>query len=336
MSALMERLKRTPILLADGAWGTWFMDQMLDLALEPADVLNLRRPQLVAKLAQAYAEYADILSTNTFGANRIRLAAYRLARKRHKITQRGVAIARKAAGTPKSSHRPVLVAGSMGPARGPDASAVDDAELFDVFQEQAASLAEAGVHFLLVETMTSVSEASIAVRAARTATRLEVVCSFAFREVSPGVFQTWAGDSVEDALGAALDAGAAVVGANCIPATASLAPLVEIMRRAARTAPLLLKPNAGPPTGGIPFDGIAHTFVARLRANVRALWHDLETWDDPWNDPYACDYPNPICAAPWDAVLDALGTGVIGGCCGTGPLDIAHLRQVLDRRADIR
>jgi 5-methyltetrahydrofolate--homocysteine methyltransferase len=299
MPGLLEHLSRHNVLLADGAWGSHFIDQGIDLQLEPPDAWNLHRPADVARLAAAYADSADILSTNTFGANRVRLSHYGLAHELQAINTRGVNLAHEAYAAQVGLDRPRLVAGAVGPARGPGVLQPDDDTLFEVFREQVMALAEAGASFILLETMTDLTEARVAVQAARSACPLEVVCSFSFRAATAGHFETWSGDSVEAALDAVLAAGATVVGANCIPATPAILPLLESMRRFSGAAPLWFKPNAGTP-------------VAR----------DMRL-----------DYPCPLRSAPLDALLDLLGHGVIGGCCGTTPQDVAHLRYTLDRRA---
>lgn len=305
MPPLLDRLKSTPLLLADGAWGSYFIEQRLDVACEPADAWNLRHPDLVTRLAEEYAATADILTTNTFGANRVRLSRYQLNQKLKKINTRGVAILREVERARRILDRPLLIAGSMGPARGPHASNPDDQTLFDIYQEQAICLAEAGASFLLLETFSDPSETRIAVRAVKSATPLEVVCSFAFRESRPGRYETWSGDSVEAALKTALDEGADMVGANCVAATASLRTLVSSMRQAMGAHPLWLKPNAGQPR-------------SHPDATGRSTLH----------------YPHPLRGASLSALCDALGTGVIGGCCGTTPEDIALLRHEIDRRVD--
>ncbi len=303
MPGLMERLRAEAILVADGAWGSYFIEQRLDVASEPADAWNLRHPELVTRLAEEYAATADILTTNTFGANRIRLSRYQLTQELKTINARGVEILREVEDARRVLDRPLLIAGSMGPARGPNASIPDAHALFDVYQEQAICLAEAGASFLLLETFCDTSEASIAVRAAKSATPLEVVCSFAFRERQPERYDTWSGESVEAALKSVLDEGADMVGANCVPATGALPMLVESMRRFAESAPLWLKPNAGQPAS-----------------------------EPNKASPTTLRYPHPLSDAPMGPILDALETGVIGGCCGTSPEDVARLRRQLDRR----
>jgi len=295
---LMERLAATPILLADGAWGTQLIQRGLDVNLEPADVWNVRRTEVVAEIAGGYAAHADILTTNTFGANRVRLGHFGLCDDLYNINLRGASISRAAKCERDRQERPMLIAGAMGPVRGPGQSQPDDGVLLDVYQEQAVCLAAAGTDFILLETMTDLAEARIAVRAVRAVTKLEIVCTFAFRTIERDLFTTWSGHSIETALGAALESGASIVGANCFPASPAILTLVGAMRRFAGSAPLWLKPNAGQPYG----EGVALTD------------------------------PNLFSRTPLDPMLDALGTGVIGGCCGTTSEDIALLRRAIDTR----
>lgn len=305
MPGLRERLRGEPMLVADGAWGTELIRSGLAPDREPADAWNLRHPHAVAEIATRYGELVDMLTTNTFGANRIRLAQFNLAEDLTAINVRGVEISRDALrAVGHSGCAPQWVAGAIGPIRGPGASHPDDGELAEVYREQAASLVEAGCDLLLIETMTDLREARIAVEAARSVCTLEIVCSFAFREGAPGHFDTWSGDSVAEALNAALEAGAVVVGANCVSASPGLLPLVKCMRGALGEAPLWLKPNAG----------------QHRRHRDRAGRLTLH-------------YPYPFTEARLNPLLDELGHGVIGGCCGTSPEDIALLRRLVDGRA---
>ncbi len=297
MAKLLARLRETPLLVADGAWGTMFIDAGLDPAREPADAWNLRHPDRIAQLASAYAAHADVLTTNTFGANAIRLGALGLEAELWNINATGVAMAREAV---SRIARPMLVGGAMGPARGPVRPDNPRIPLDRVYETQALCLAEAGVDFLLLETMTDLVEATIAIRATRSVCDLEVVCSFAFHEAEPGRYRTWSGDTVEAALDTATESGAAMVGANCIPALKTTLPLLQAMRSSMGNAPLWFKPNAGQPQR-------SGTGATRAR------------------------YPHPFAQAPLAAFLRTLETGVIGGCCGAAPFDIAVLRALVDR-----
>ena len=309
MPGLLERLRESPVLLADGAWGSMFIEQGLDFSREPAEAWNLHHPERVAGLAHDYAGSADILTTNTFGANRIRLAQFGLERELHLINTRGVEIARRAGHTRDGREMPVLIGGAMGPARGPGAATPDDCALAAVFGEQAACLLEAGADFLLLETMTDLEEARIAVRATRAVGARAVVCSFGFREAQPGIFTTWSGHTVEAALDTALEAGADMAGANCVPATESLLSLIESIRRHTGSRPLWIKPNAGQP--------------------VRSEQNAAPGCPVPlWRYPHWMTDGGLI-----GRILDILGHGVFGGCCGATPSDIAMIRRELDRPA---
>lgn len=338
MAGLLERLRTEAILVADGAWGSELIERGLDVTREPADVWNLRHRAIVADLAEQYARYADILSTNTFGANRARLAGFGLERKLHKINARGVAIAKQAVQKEREGRPSPLIAGSIGPVRGPGNTSLDDSALFSIFYEQAAILAGAGVTFILLETMTDLAEARVAVRAAKAACPLEVVCSFAFRELSPAHFQTWSGDGVETALGGALEEGADLVGANCIPADASILPLINSMRRFVGERPLWLKPNAGQPTKNeapalAPAKDISEK-ISRVLNRFAEAWYEAQ-WG-PGVHENVMNYPCRLYDAPLNYIIDALGTGIIGGCCGASPIDILMIHRELKHRAGLR
>jgi 5-methyltetrahydrofolate--homocysteine methyltransferase len=299
MAGLMERLKTEALLVADGAWGSQLIEQGLDPTQEPAEAWNLSHATVVTEIARSYAAHADLLTTNTFGANRVRLEHFGRVADCNAINMRAVEIALAALRARGHHDRPMLLGGAMGPMRGPGQTQTDDGLLIEAYQEQAAALAAAGVDFILLETMTDLSEARMAVRAVKAVTHVEIVCSFAFRAVDMGRFTTWSGHLIEAALGEARESGAMLVGANCVPGSPSIVPLIDAMRRIVGTAPLWLKPNAGEPDRR---DGVP-------------------------------TYSSPFDRAPLGPMLDALGTGVIGGCCGTTPTDIARLRREIDRRA---
>lgn len=320
MAGLMERLSGGRILVADGAWGSAFIEQGLDTTRTTADMWNLFHPERVIRLAEQFAKSADILTTNTFGANRIRLAQFGLESRLREINMRGVEIARATADQAAPPRQ--LIAASTGPVRGPGASDLDDSLLFDVYHEQIACLAAAGADIILLETMTDLAESRVAVAAARAACPLEIVCSFAFREIEPGRYESWSGESVETALMTALESGANMVGANCIPPTTSLVALVETMRSSVGNRPLWLKPNAGQPT----------RIVQDKRSSVS------QAPDTQWGRPgisgheFALNYPHPLHTITLGSLLDALGSGVLGGCCGATALDIQHIRAAVNHR----
>lgn len=327
MPGLLEQPGESPFLIADGAWGSAFIAQGLDLDREPAEAWNLRHGGRVAELARHYARSADLLTTNTFGANRIRLARFGLEHQLRTINTRGVEIARRAGNRRKADGGPLLIGGAIGPVRGVGAGTPGDAAVAAVYEEQAACLLEAGADFVVVETMCEPAEAAIAIRAARAAGARSVVCTFAFRETTPGTFATWSGASVELALMTAMEAGADITGANCVPASPSLLTLITEMRACAGADPLWLKPNAGEPVKTGPEAVAGHAPRRTVLSCLRRFWQP-ECPAPLWH------YPHPLTDEGFIVrILDALGRGVIGGCCGTTPSDITRIRRVLTHRA---
>tara|TARA_R110001592_G_scaffold171109_7_gene409125 strand:- start:161 stop:604 length:444 start_codon:yes stop_codon:yes gene_type:complete len=142
--------------------------------------------------------------------------------------------------------------------------------------------------------MTSPEEAEIALEALHTTVSTPVVCSYAFTRGSSGDFTTWSGATVESALLTAQEGGAFMVGANCLPADDALDTLLTRIHATTPTLPIWLKPNAGSP---IPRDG-------------------------------EVAYARPVHLLPLSSDrLTALNVAVLGGCCGTTPAHIGHLRE---------
>lgn len=235
---ILERLK-TELLTGDGAVGTMLYAKGVSLESN-FEHLNLVRPALVLELAREYvAAGAQVIETNTFGANRSKLAAIGLAHKVIDINTAGVRIARQAAphgGT-------ALVAGSVGPlllVKG-DERELSVTEMEAVFREQCQALAAGGVDFFLLETFAVLPQLVAAVRAARE-TGLPVCASMAFLEGG----RSSDGTSVEAYCQAMELAGADILGANC---GAGPLELVKVVRR---LAGLTAKPIAAYANSGFP------------------------------------------------------------------------------------
>jgi len=276
-------------LVADGAWGT----ELIARGFEPEDCLehwNHGQPEIVAGLGRAYVKAgADVLYTNTFGANRLRLARYRLDAQAAALNEAGAQLSRGAAGPTR------YVAGAMGPAADPG-QRVSAAECYDAYAEQAHALAAGGVDACVAETMTEIETARAALRAIREAGRREAWCTFAFTDTPPD-YPTPSGLPLREAVAAALDGGAVVVGANCMVTAPAMVPIIAAIREAAPNTPIAALPNAGQP---IEWGGrIIHPATPEANAG---------------------------------AVSDLLGAGarILGGCCGCGPAHIAALRSAVD------
>ena len=235
---ILERLK-TEILTGDGALGTMLYAKGISLDSN-FDHLNLVRPELILELATEYVVAgAQVIETNTFGANFTKLGAIGLGHKVAEINRAGARIARQAA----NSVSTILVAGSVGPlvkVKG-DERELTVAEMEEVFAIQCSALAEEGVDFFLLETFASLQQISAAVRAAR-ATGLPVCASMAFLEGG----RSADGTSVEVFCAAMERAGADMLGANC-----GAGPL-ELLKVVRRLSGLTLKPIAAYANSGFP------------------------------------------------------------------------------------
>lgn len=225
------------VLTGDGAIGTMLYAKGVSLDSN-FEHLNLVRPGLVAELAREYvAAGAQVIETNTFGANHTRLAAIGLGHKVAEINRAGARIAREAAGDT------ALVAGSVGPlvAIKGEERELDTGQIEDAFRLQCRSLAEGGVDFLLLETFSSLQQLKLAVKVARE-TGLPVSASLAFLEGG----RSGDGSSVESFCAAMDLAGADMVGANC-----GAGPL-ELLKVIKRLSALTDKPISAYANSGFP------------------------------------------------------------------------------------
>ncbi len=282
----------------DGAMGT--MLHMRGISFDQCfDALNLERPALVADIHRQYLEAgAQILLTNTFGANRFRLAEHGLEDRVAEINRAGVELARRAILAAFKENQ-VLVAGDIGPlgVRLAPFGRVSPEEARAAFREQIQALVDAGVDLLVIETMVSLDEAHQAFLAAReVAPHLPVVVSMTYTRDD----RTLLGETPAQVARQLRDWGVDVVGANCSGGPAQLLRVLKAMRKAVPEALYWVKPNAGWPE--------------RLPGG-RILY--------PATPDYFGDYARQF--AHW-------GARFIGGCCGTTP---QHIRVIAETLAQI-
>ncbi|HOS93264.1 MAG TPA: homocysteine S-methyltransferase family protein [Armatimonadota bacterium] len=238
MPDLLARLSDRP-LVADGATGTE-LQKRLGNPGECYEALNQTHPDVVRDLAAAYAAAgSDIITTNSFGGSRLKLARVGLGSQARALSITAARLAREGAGSD------VLIAGSMGSTGRliEPLGDLSEEEAVECFSEQAAALAEGGADLILVETMMSLEEALAAVRGARQAADIPVACTFAFVMSHRTMF----GVGVEDAVRSLEQAGAAAVGFNCGELTLESALTLVEEFAAVASVPVIAQPNAGLP-----------------------------------------------------------------------------------------
>jgi homocysteine S-methyltransferase len=226
------------VLVCDGAMGTMLYAKGVFIN-KSFDALNLTRPDLVGQVHEEYVRAgADIIETNTFAANRLKLGSFGLADKLHAINREGARIARDAAG----DH--AFVAGSIGPLgiriEPWGKTGVDEAR--EYFREQAQALIEGGVDLVILETFRDVNEIGAAIDAVRSIAELPIVAQMTTEEDG----NTLDGTPPERFAPELERRGATLIGVNC---AVGPAPMLETIERMAAVTRLRLsaQPNAGKP-----------------------------------------------------------------------------------------
>ncbi len=298
MTRFSEIFADRPV-LADGAMGTVLYARGI-FVNRCYDELNLSDPNLILAVHEEYLQAgAEILETNTFGANRYRLGRHGLTGKLAEINAAGVRLARQAVERLKekqagNSEIAAWVAGSVGPLgvrlEPLGKTGLDEART--AFAEQIGILAENGVDLLIVETMPALNEAREALEAAKqVAPQLPVLVMVTVDDESECL------DGASPAQAAALltEWGADAVGVNCSSGPATVLTAVEAMR-AATALPLAAMPNAGVP---------------------RAI---------EGRNVYLC---SPEYMASFARKAIGVGVQIVGGCCGTTPNHIRAMRSAI-------
>jgi homocysteine S-methyltransferase len=295
MAAGVDRLFAGETVLCDGAMGTMLYGCGVFIN-RCYDELNVTQPETVRSVHEQYLQAgAQIIETNTFGANAFRLEHYGLRDKVAAFNQAGVAIARQCvAAIAEKQGTEAFVAGAVGSLglKLEPAGTTTLAEAKAAFAEQIAALAGAGVDLLMLETMMSVAEAEQAVLAAReTAPGLKVVVMVTVDEAG----NCLDGNSAETAAERLTAAGADAVGCNCSLGPPTVLAVIERMR-AVTSLPLIAMPNAG-----LPRD-----------VEGRAIY-----------------LSSPEYMAGFARKFVRAGASWVGGCCGTTPAHIRAMRGAL-------
>jgi methionine synthase I (cobalamin-dependent)/5,10-methylenetetrahydrofolate reductase len=280
-----QRLENS-VLVADGAMGSVLFEATG--AQRCFEELNVTQPEAVFRVHQAYIEAgAQIIETNTFGANRVKLTALGLAEQAVAFNHRGVKIARQAR---EAAAHEVLIAGSIGPLGvGPGVREIPREEIFDVYRQQAQALEERGVDLFILETFSSLDLLLVAIEAIRSFSALPVVAQMTFAEEGTTIDGTRSGEAAARLATQNVQA----IGANCTLGPQSLLGILEGLGGTGK--PLSAMPNVGFPK----------------RVGDRIV--------------YPRSSPEYFSLFARDAV--AMGARIIGGCCGTTPEHIRAVAE---------
>ena len=285
----LERLQRGP-LLGDGAMGTQLHARGVSFE-RSFDELNLTEPRVVEEIHRAYITAgAELIETNTFGANRFKLARHGLENRVREINLKAVKLAREAR---EIAGEATFLAGSVGPIgqQLEPIGRITLAQAESAFREQIEGLLEGGADLLVLETFTNLPELLAAVSAARGSSDLPIVAQMTFAE--DGL--TLSAEEPSQVVKALEQAGVDVIGVNCGVGPQVALQVLETMRRLTRL-PLSGQPNAG------------------LPARVEGRFFYFAT---------------PEYFATYARQAAELGIAYIGGCCGTTPAHIAAMRAAL-------
>jgi methionine synthase I (cobalamin-dependent)/5,10-methylenetetrahydrofolate reductase len=283
-----DRLKDS-ILIADGAMGSMLYEAVGSVRC--FDELNATEPEAVFRVHQAYIEAgAQIIETNTFGANRFKLAPLGLGDEVQRLNSRGVKVAREAR---EAASREILIAGSIGPLGiGVQARHPEPDQIRAIFHEQAMALEERGVDLFILETFSYVEEILLAIEAIRSFSNLPIVAQLTYSEEG-----TTFGD-VRPFLAASLlkDKHVQVIGANCTLGPQSLLPILQELSNT-ESCRISGMPNAGFPK----------------REGDRIVY--------PKSSPqYFAEFAREAAG---------LGVRILGGCCGTTPAHIRAMADAV-------
>jgi len=294
MKAVLDRIKQGEILVCDGAMGSLLMDRANEHLQDTCpENINLSHPEIIEEIAGLYINAgADIIETNTFGGSALKLANYSLDDKTEEINSAAITAAKNASGNE------AYICASIGPC-GKLLTPFGDTEpkaIYESFYRQIKAVVDAGADMIIIETMTDLNEALLALEATRNiSSSIPVIVSMTY-ESTPRGFFTIMGKSIEMVSKELEELDVDIIGSNCGNGIENLVLIAKEYKKHSKL-PLMIQANAGIPElkEGIPVYPESPEFMAKK-----------------------CEE------------LMKIGVSIIGGCCGTTPAHINAIRKVVD------
>lgn len=290
MEGFLERLKGG-VLVADGAMGTMLQAAGLGVGEAP-DLWNITHPDTVKNVHRLYKDAgADILLTNTFGSNRIKLEKADLAGSIEEINKSAVRLAKEIA------EENCFVFGDVGPS-GALLKPIGELgynEAVDNFSEQISILKEAGADAIILETMIDLQELKAALSAAKKVKGIPIIGCMAFQKTKKG-FRTVMGADINQAVKLMEEFDCDIIGSNCGVGIDEMTEIIVQMRKLTKTL-IIAKPNAGSP----------EFFEGKTIFRQKPSYFGARTKD-----------------------LINAGANIVGGCCGTTPEFIRQIKEIIN------
>ena len=291
-TAVLDKLRSGEVLVSDGATGTFLQQNGLEPGGDPEE-FNMSHPEVVRRMAKEYFDAgSDIVLTNSFGGTVFRQSHYGYGNKVREFNTLAAQHARSQAPNDR------FVFGSVGPTGEflEPLGTVKESEMYQAFKTQVTALEEGGADGVVIETMTAMEEAELAIRATKENTSLVIAATMTFDKGPKGYF-TMMGITPEKAAQGLSEAGADIVGTNCGNGIDNMLEITQRMRQSTNK-PLLVHSNAGIP--------------GMVKGEI------------------ICPESPEFLAERFMKLKD-VGANIIGGCCGTSPDHIKALCKALNK-----